>query len=94
MELTLSAFAVVVSMIALLVALIVHGEVQELKTQKKQNDPSERNRSGRARDRPKPSTAVRRQQAVSERQHRNFMEYDGTDQTPIDRNTILADSGK
>lgn len=35
----------------------------------------------------------RRRRAVEARQHQNFMEYDGTPQTPIDPNTILADGG-
>ena len=35
----------------------------------------------------------RRRVAVQARQHQNFMDYDGTVQTPIDPNTILADGG-
>lgn len=35
----------------------------------------------------------RRREAVNARQHSNFMNYDGTPQTPIDPNTILADGG-
>ena len=35
----------------------------------------------------------RRRVAVQAREHQNFMDYDGTVQTPIDPNTILADGG-
>lgn len=35
----------------------------------------------------------RRREAVNARQHSNFMNYDGTEQAPIDPNTILADGG-
>ena len=35
----------------------------------------------------------RRRQAVRAAEHRNFMDYDGTPQAPIDPATILADGG-
>ncbi len=33
-------------------------------------------------------------QAVAQREYTNFMTYDGGEQAPIDRDTILADSGE
>ena len=33
-------------------------------------------------------------QAVTQKQYENFMTYDGGEQDPIDRTTILADSGE
>lgn len=35
----------------------------------------------------------RRRQAVQAAHHRNFMDYDGSPQQPVDPNTILADGG-
>lgn len=35
----------------------------------------------------------RRRQAVQAAHHRNFMDYDGSPQKPVDPNTILADGG-
>lgn len=40
-----------------------------------------------------PDVEKRRRQAVNAKQHQNFMDYDGSPQTPIDPNTILADGG-
>ena len=34
------------------------------------------------------------EQAVSQKEYANFMTYDGGEQEPIDRDTILADSGE
>lgn len=38
--------------------------------------------------------ADRTDRAVQQREHLNFMNYDGSPQLPIDRESILAESGK
>lgn len=38
-----------------------------------------------------PDVEKRRRQAVQAKQHQNFMDYDGSPQTPIDPNTILGE---
>lgn len=91
MELTLSIFSALVSMLALLIALTAYGHVRDAE-QKRYDKPTAVNRGGQARDRPALSDDDRRVQAVARREHRNFMNYNGTTQTPIDPNTILADS--
>ncbi len=44
---------------------------------------------------PMPRTAAdETERAVCKREHQNFMRYDGEPQKPINRNTILAESGE
>ena len=38
--------------------------------------------------------ADRTDRAVQQREHLNFMNYDGSEQKPIDRESILAESGE
>ena len=44
-------------------------------------------------EKPPDDVEKRRRQAVQAAYHRNFMDYDGSPQQPVDPNTILADGG-
>ena len=46
-----------------------------------------------AKEKPPDDVEKRRRQAVQAAHHRNFMDYDGSPQQPVDPNTILADGG-
>lgn len=41
-----------------------------------------------------PNEADRTDRAVQQREHLNFMNYDGSAQLPVDRESILAQSGE
>lgn len=80
----LSLFAAVVSVAALFVALTAHGEATAKERDKRNHKPS-------SKAVPAMNDADRRRMAVERKQHRNFMEYDGKPQTPIDENAILSE---
>ena len=78
----MSALSALCSVAALVVLLIMADEkVDENPT----NRPAD--------DHPTPNVEMRRRQAVQAAEHRNFMDYDGSPQQPVDPNTILADGG-
>lgn len=108
MEFTLSVLALVVAAMALLVALLTHAKVGEkeendnpstaLYTREATTPPSadadtspDKGRQGRA---VSMSVEERRERAILQKQYDNFMNYDGSEQNPIDPDTILADSGE
>lgn len=88
MEMVIALAAFVVSVIALACVASIVVWLLMMSVPKEDDD---------AESVPLPTTAddveKRRRQAVQAAHHRNFMDYDGSPQKPVDPNTILADGG-
>ncbi len=95
MDVTLSFLALVVATLALRVALLTHAKVSKTEDGGASRPPPStkgHKNAGAAKAALPLSDAERRERAVLQKQHENFMNYDGEEQMPIDPDTILADS--
>lgn len=96
MEMVMAAAALAVSVFTLALAaacavwLLMMATPKEERAENELSKPSAPTKSGI--DTPE-NVEKRRRLAVQAREHQNFMDYDGTEQVPIDPNTILADGG-
>ena len=91
MEMVIGIIALAVGFAALTVGLLTHSELNALREREKRGD----NRPATAKQPVQAMSDEQRvQQAVSQRQYANFMNYDGGEQAPIDPATILADCGE
>lgn len=95
MAMVIGVLALMVATAALVVGLLTHSELTAMRG--RENPPAPLHRTSGA---PPPAASEkmtyeqRVDQAVTQKQYDNFMTYDGGEQDPIDRTTILADSGE